>query len=103
MKKAGFVPGVALGLILGFAVAASAATFTITIPQSLVTRYVDAWSIGKGWTPSEALSQSDYAKLMVKGALADQVIRYESIGAGSTASTNAQTQAEIDTAAITVE
>lgn len=107
-----------IGFILVFAFAAHAATVTITIPAELVSRYVDAWSIGKGWTDdldnvtgdptpdglddTTGLSKADYAKTEVRKMIRKQLIHYEAYQAGESAENSQRSSSESETETITV-
>jgi len=75
------IKGLILGLILGTAMTAFAAQFTINIPNAIVTRVVNAWSIGRGWTSKSPLTKQQYAKKQIRNTIRDQVINYEATGA----------------------
>lgn len=73
-----------LGLILGVAFTAAAAQFTINIPDAVVQRVVDAWSIGRGWTAKSGVSKTKFAKKQIRNIIKDQVVNYEATLAQST-------------------
>ena len=103
-NKRAFVAGLLLGAVLmGSVGVAYAQDFVIIVPTEYVTRVVDAWSIGLGWTADDPMTKGDFAKDQLLRVMRARVIEYERILARHTADEAAAAQAALDMENLTIQ
>lgn len=72
------------------------ASITITIPDNVLTRVLDAIAARNGYNSATDGTKAAFAKAIVIKWVRREVIDYEANSAGQTASTSTRTQSESD-------